>query len=464
MQNFNEVKARLQTALKAADVDYCEIRLEDSRETAIQFQGTALEQVRNTNLYGGGVRALHKGGWGFASFNAIEDIAANVALACEQAKAAGEVLNEESKLAPAPVVEDDVCPKWTIHPETVSLDEKIRILEGYHKLVLSYDHIPASTIIYQERCTTLVFANTEGTCIRQEKMDLAGAITAQGRKGEVSVAQSVGLGSSIGIDKLYNLEDSIKEMCQRTQKLLDAPSISAGVYTTVCDPALTGLFVHEAFGHLSEADDLVKDPDFLKAMTLGRVLGRPILNIYDSGDEMTNRGGLIYDDEGVKCQRADLVKEGKLVGRLNSRWSAAKLGEEITGSARALNYTFPPIVRMRNTNIGAGDSSFEDMIKDIKLGLYAVGSGGGETNGEMFNFAASYGQMIRDGKLAELVRDVKLMGNVFTTMENIDMIGNDQAGRNGAGGCGKNEQAPLPTSGMCPHIRIQDVIVGGVKE
>jgi TldD protein len=72
--------------------------------------------------------------------------------------------------------------------------------------------------------------------------------------------------------------------------------------------------------------------------------------------------------------------------------------------------------------------------------------------------------MIRNGELAELVRDVKLMGNVFTTLENIDMIGNDPTGRNGPGGCGKGAQAPLPTSGNCPHIRIQNVVVGGVKE
>jgi len=253
-------------------------------------------------------------------------------------------------------------------------------------------------------------------------------------------------------------------MCERTQELLESPPIKAGVYTVICDPAHTGLFVHEAFGHLSEADDLCKSPDFLKAMTLGRVLGKPILNIYDTGDIFESRGGLKYDDEGVQCRRADLVKEGKLVGRLHNRWSAAFLGEEVTGSSRALTYVFPPITRMRNTSIEGGDTSFEDMIKDIEFGVYAVGSTGGETNGEAFNFGASYGRMIRGGKLAELVRDVKLMGNVFTTLENIDMIGNDPQGRNGPGGCGKGPQAPLPTSGFCPHIRIQNVIVGGVKE
>lgn len=464
--NFAKMKARLLQAIKKADVDYCEVHFEDSRELLIMFQGKSLDSVQNTGLYGGNVRALHKGGWGFASFNSLEDLENNIIVACEQARAAGDVIMGESKLAPVPTIEEDFCPQWILHPEAVSLKEKIRILDGYQKLVLAYDNIPAAMVRYQERCTTLWFANSEGTVLRQEKLDIAGGIVANGRKGDVSVSQAVGFGSSLGIDKLLGLDDQIKEMCERTQKLLDVPSIKAGVYTVICDPAHTGLFVHEAFGHLSEADDLHKNEGFLKAMYLGRELGRPILNIYDTGDIFTSRGGLMYDDEGVQCKPADLVREGKLVGRLHSRSSAAKLeveGAAPTGSARALNYAFPPIVRMRNTSIGPGESTFDDMLKGIELGVYAIGSTGGQTNGEMFNFGASYGIMIRNGKLAEMVRDVKLMGNVFTTMANIDMIGNDPAARNGPGGCGKGPQGPLPTSGECPHIRIQNVIVGGVK-
>ena len=467
MQNFNQMQSRLQEAIKKADVDYCEVRFEDSRELVIQFQGKVLENVRNTGLYGGNVRALHKGGWGFASFNDLNDLESNITLACEQAKAAGAIVNEDFKLAPVPIVTKDICPSWTLHPEAVSVSEKIRILEHYHKLMLSFDNIPAAAIQYQERCTTLYFANSEGTFTRQEKLDFAGGFTANGRKGDVSVSQIVGIGSSIGIDKLLGLDDKIKEMCERTQILLDAPSIKAGVYPVVCDPAHTGLFVHEAFGHLSEADSLYKSGGFLKTMTLGRELGLPILNINDRGGMMGSRGGLLYDDEGVECSRAQLVTKGVLTGRLHSRYSAAKLADEgakPTGNARAMNYVFPPIVRMRNTSIEPGESTFEDMIKDIKLGVYAVGAAGGQTNGEMFNFGAHYGIMIRDGKLAEYVRDVKLTGNVFTTMANIDMIGKETGSKNGPGGCGKGAQSPLPTSGECPHIRIQNVIVGGVKE
>jgi TldD protein len=117
---------------------------------------------------------------------------------------------------------------------------------------------------------------------------------------------------------------------------------------------------------------------------------------------------------------------------------------------------------MTNTYIDQGTLAFEDMIKDIKLGVYAIKAIGGETAMEMFTFSASYGYMIRDGQVAELVRDVVLTGNVFETLQNIDQIGNDLAwDPAGSGGCGKNDQYPLRVGLGGPHIRIQNCVVGG---
>jgi len=149
------------------------------------------------------------------------------------------------------------------------------------------------------------------------------------------------------------------------------------------------------------------------------------------------------------------------VGRLHSRETAAALGERPTGSARAIDYSHPPIVRMRNTSIEPGDATFEDMIKDIKLGIYARRAGGGQTNGEMFSFNCGEAYMIRDGKVAELVKNATFIGNVFTTLKNIDLVGADFLPKEGAGGCGKGGQAPLPVSHWCPHIRIQKAVIGG---
>ena len=197
-------------------------------------------------------------------------------------------------------------------------------------------------------------------------------------------------------------------------------------------------------------------------MVLGKRFGSDILNIIDDGSFPGQLGTHKYDDEGTKTRSNYLIKDGILVGRLHSRETAAKMNEMPTGNARSVGYEFPPIVRMTNTYIDKGNSTFDDMIKDIKLGLYAINSIGGQTSMEMFTFSAACGYMIRDGKVAEMVRDVVLTGNVFDTLMNIDMISDTVVwSPGGPGGCGKGGQAPLRVGLGGPHVRVNNVIVGG---
>jgi TldD protein len=184
------------------------------------------------------------------------------------------------------------------------------------------------------------------------------------------------------------------------------------------------------------------------------------MNIVDGAAVPGLRGSYKYDDEGVRATRTCLIKEGVLVGRLHSRETAAKMGEGVTGNARALNYTFMPIVRMTNTFIEPGKASFEELISEIKEGVYCKNWYGGMTSMEMFTFSAGEAYMIHNGKIAEMLRPVQLSGNLFTTLENIDAIGND-LDMNQGGGCGKGGQMPLPVSNGSPHIRILKCLLGG---
>jgi TldD protein len=119
---------------------------------------------------------------------------------------------------------------------------------------------------------------------------------------------------------------------------------------------------------------------------------------------------------------------------------------------------------MTNTYIDRGPASFDDMIKDVKLGLYAIDMVGGQTSMEMFTFSAAYGYIVRDGKIAELVRDIVLTGNVFETLMHIDMISDTIEWPPAGGGCGKGGQSPLPVGLGGPCVRIQEVVVGGRQQ
>jgi TldD protein len=195
-------------------------------------------------------------------------------------------------------------------------------------------------------------------------------------------------------------------------------------------------------------------------MVLGRRFGGRHLNVADGGAIPNLRGSYKYDDEGTPATRTMLIREGELVGRLHSRETSSKMGEKPSGNARAINYRFPPIVRMTNTLIEAGKDNLQDMIADVKKGVYARNWYGGMTSMEMFTFSAREAYMIRDGKIAELLRPVMLSGNLFNTLQNLDAIADD-LDMNQGGGCGKGGQSPLPVSNGSPHIRIQKCLVGG---
>jgi TldD protein len=457
MPDIEAIARGLADEFKKHKADYLEARLEESRTSQIVYRGKTLESIGRSSASGGNVRALDRGGWGFTSFNSFDGAADRLSLAVEQARAAG---SGTSGLAYVKPVQDRVPSGVARDPVDIPLADKKVLLDEYNELIWQTPRIQTSSIGYGDSRKKVIFLNSEGSFIVQERADVTLRLTAIAAKdGEV---QQVGLslGSRGDFDTIRNLHDDVREMAENAVNLLSAPEVKGGEYTVVLDPILAGVFVHEAFGHLSESDFVYENDKMREIMTLGKQFGAPVLNIVDSAAQPGLRGSYKYDDEGTPSVKTYLIREGKLTGRLHSRETAAKMGERPTGNARAINYRYPPIVRMTNTYIEPGETSFEEMIADIKEGIYAKNWYGGMTSMEMFTFSAGETYMIRDGKIAEAVRPVMLTGNVFTTLQNIDAIGND-LDMNEGGGCGKGGQMPLPVSNGSPHIRIQKCLVGG---
>ena len=455
------MKDRLKRTVErfAPQCDYFEVHLEETEETRVQFQGKKLADLGSSIDFGGNVRALVKGGWGFASFNSLDRIDEFAENAVAQAKMVG---RETSVLAEVEPVVAEVKLDLESSPGDVPLEDKVSIMRAYNDRALAHDERIVNTMTrYFDRFRKFWFLSSEGADIYQERMDLGGMVGPIAVKDGDTQSYYVPFGSSDSFDVVRGLDELVDDACRVAVAKLDAPKVKGGEYTVVLDPRLAGTFIHEAFGHLSEADNVYEDKDLQKLMVLGRRFGGDVLSVYDTGLDKGLRGYLVYDDEGVATEKTYLIREGKLVGRLHSRETAGKMGERPTGSARAIDYRFAPICRMRNTCIDNGTTSFDDMLSDIDLGVYCVAAQGGQTNGEMFTFSSANAYMIRDGKVAEMVRDATLTGNVFSTLKNIDAVGNDLESHDGPGGCGKGGQFPLQTSHGSPHIRIRNVVIGG---
>lgn len=458
MPDIETIDGELAAELKKHKADYLEAHLEEGQTSHITYRGKELDSIGRSTSVGGNVRAMVKGGWGFTSFNNLEGLSGRIAQAVEQAKSAS---SGKSSLFPVVPVTDNVPAGLDINPVTIPLGEKKQQLDEYKEIIWGTPQIQTSTINYSDSRRKVIYLNSAGSYIVQERADVSLLILAIAAKdGEVQQA-FLSIGSRGDFNAVRNLHDKVKAKANHAVEVLSAPQARGGEYTVVVDPMLAGVFAHEAFGHLSESDFVYENERLREIMTLGKQFGGKHLNIVDSAALPGYRGSYKYDDEGTPSAKNYLIKEGKLVGRLHSRETAMKMNEPLSGNARAISYRYPPIVRMTNTYIEAGDVSFEDMIADIKEGIYAKDCFGGTTAMEMFTFSAEEAYRIRDGKIAETLRPVVLTGNVFNTLKNIDAIGNDLYIHNGAGGCGKGEQMPLPVSTGGPHIRIQKCLIGG---
>lgn len=440
-------------------VDFLALRVEEAEGTNIVLRGNQIETLSEGLAIGGHVRACHQGGWGFASFNRLASLPERIEEAIAAAKLVGE---EETLLAPIEVVQT-ICqlPLTGTNPRHIPLSDKKALCDRYNQILQSVSpRITTTHVRYGDTQQRMILATSEGTLIEQSWCDLEMRFSATARDGETVQIGRETTGSRNGYEDLTQLDVLVEQAAQRAVQALTLPMVKGNSYPVVIDPVLTGLFVHEAFGHLSEADMLYENPDFLEVMSLGKRFGPDFLQIYDGAAPQGHRGSYYYDDEGVPATRTQLIQDGVLVGRLHSRETAGKLGEKPTGNARCLNYHYSPIVRMTNTWIERGTTPVASLFDDIPEGVYAKNWLGGMTNGEMFTFSAGEAWMIRNGQLAEPVRDVTLSGNVFKTLANIEAIADDFYWDE-SGGCGKGGQSGLAVGCGGPSLRLRDVVVGG---
>lgn len=453
------MKDRLFEALKKSSADYAEIRFETSDGTSLAYRKQEVDRANTWSLCGGIVRACKNGGWGVVVFDSLEGLDVQVQEACRCAALVG---REKTILAEMPPVVEERPALLGRDFRTISLDEKLDLLGEYNRIILGANSaIASSSVEYMDTMRVVFFANTRGTYFMEERPKVTCAFRATARDGALLQRAHDSVASAVSYEVVLGLEDMAREVAERAVALLRAPKCEGGPQTVILNHRMGGVFIHEAFGHLSEADFLCENPRMRRLMAIGREIGVNSLNVVDEGPLQWTTGSLSFDDEGTPTGRTVLIKDGILAGRLHSLETAGKMGERPTGNARAVRRDAPPIVRMTNTYVENGQRTVQELFQGVDKGIYACDAFGGQTEFEMFTFSAAYGYRVEKGERGELVRDVVLTGNVFETLKAIDGIGNDLRVLDGAGGCGKMGQAPLPVGFGSPHLRIRGVVIGG---
>lgn len=444
--------------LKNIKAEYAEIRMSEGFSTTIHLTKRMIETCKVGTSTQGSVRVYNKGCWGFFAFTSLD----MVDYALQQALQLSHIQKKENaptlSLLQTNVIKEKT--KTLIPPDAVSLEEKMRLLTDYNNILKDNQLVENTNVLYRDSLTKYILCNTDNSVVEYDRSFCGLSLSAIAKDGAVIQPYGESDANYAGFEIVKDRHTMAENVVRTATELVLAPQIKSGVYDVIADPKLAGVFIHEAFGHLSEADFVYENPRMKEIMVIGKRFGPDILNVVDDGT-LPYAGYIPCDDEGIKPAKTYLIKNGFLHSRLHSRETAVKMGEEITGNARAITASASPIVRMTNTYIENGDSTVEELFEKLWNGIYVVGALGGQTNLEMFTFTPAYAYQVKKGKKTKKFRECMLTGNVFVTLENIEAIANDCTLFGGLGGCGKQGQAPLPVSSGGPHILIKNVLIGG---
>jgi TldD protein len=251
------------------------------------------------------------------------------------------------------------------------------------------------------------------------------------------------------------------EAARQAALKLSAVDAPAGTMTVVLGPGWPGILLHEAIGHGLEGDFNRKGVSAF-AGRIGQKVASELVTVVDDGTIANRRGSLNVDDEGTPTGRTVLIENGILRGYLQDRLNARLMGMAPTGNGRRESFAHPPLPRMTNTFMLAGQDDPADIIRSVDRGLYAVSFGGGQvdiTNGK-FVFSASEAYLIENGRVTRPVKGATLIGNGPDALTRVSRVGHDLALDEGIGTCGKDGQS-VPVGVGLPTIRLDEMTVGG---
>lgn len=445
--------------ISGVEADFIDIRYEIKTETRIDFAGREIRSVGSNRTDGYVIRAGKNGGFSSATVTKEKDIPRALQLAVEGAETIVAMGGKKSVLAEVPVVRENVKLVLDGDPGEISINDKIELTGKYNNLMLDQPLIETTYLAYIEIGREKHYVNSEGTAVSEEILttNIAGEVIA--KRGSLVQNIRIAIGGADGYNRLLSREDVFIKKAEIAGKLLDADPVKGGTYNVILSPMLAGVFTHEAFGHFSEADIIEDNPSLREKMSLGEQLGSDVISIVADSTMHNQIGYYVYDDEGVAVKPVTLMDRGILTGRLHSRRTASSFGEPVSGHTVAEDMRFEPIVRMGTIYIKPGEQSLDDLLKELGEGLYLIDGKGGQTSGENFTFGAQYGFKVNNGRIGPMIRDINIMGNLFTTLQNIEAIGNDME-LSERGGCGKG-QLNIKSALGSPHILIRNMVVGG---
>ncbi|MFC1443720.1 TldD/PmbA family protein [Streptacidiphilus sp. N1-10] len=469
--------------LGAAHADF---RLERVRSASWRLRDARPAGTSDTLQLGFAVRVVHGGAWGFAAgVDLTPSAAARVA---EQAVAmarlsagigAASGTEDLVELAEEPVYPDATwVSSYQVNPFEVSDAEKTALLADWSSRLLGAEdvsHVSATLLTVQEN---KFYADSAGTVTTQQRIRLhpeLEAVSVDETTGAFdsmrTLAPPVGRGWEYLRGTGWDWESELAELPVLLAEKMKAPSIEAGRYDLVVDPTNLWLTIHESIGHATELDRALgyeaayAGTSFATFDRLGSLrYGSDVMHV--TGDRTAEHGlsTIGYDDEGVRTQSWDLVKDGTLVGyQLDRRMARLKGLGRSNGCAFADSPGHVPVQRMANVSLqpAADGPDTAGLIAGVEDGVYIAGDRSWSIDMQRYNFqfTGQRAYRIRGGRLAGQVKDFAYQATTTDFWGSMEAVGGPQTYQlGGAFNCGKAQPGQVAAvSHGCPSALFRSV-------
>ena len=447
---------------------YAEARFERQEPEQFILKNGTLDALYVGADRGIGVRVLAKSGLGFAATNSLTK--AEVKAIVDDAVRIAKVTKRSTPITFAS--EDPITTNWSVPEETkladVPVEEKIQTFQAIDKSVADLGFkIPAR--YFQLSCNRIAkyFANSEGSKIASYSPRLRTSFfltVVNGADAEQSHREYGWSGGWEGIRELKVMDRVLDEAKSMQRSLLEGKKSPEGKMDLIVGPQVSGIAAHESCGHPTEADRVLgreasqAGKSFIGPDGLGMKVGSEVVNVCDDPTVEHAIAFYMTDDEGVRARRRYLYKEGRVNEFLQNRETASAFNTHSNGASRAVNYNVEAIVRMANTFVEPKDHSLEEMLQDVKFGVYMKSFMEWNIDDKRYNakYAGREAYLIENGELKHPVRRTVIELTTPTFWSAVDAVGKDLEFE--AGFCGKSDPSQaLDASLGGPTMRLRNV-------
>jgi len=432
----------------ARDGEQVEAFVVRERETEARAYDGEVESFTSAESHGIGVRVVVDGRQGYAYAGTLDEGALQETMGEARDNASFAEADEFNGVAVPDGVARADLDLYAEALETFATDDKVGLAVELERATRAADPRIAGieSAEYIDTCYESAVATSTGIAAAGRE---TGCYLATYALAEADGETQTGFGFSIGRDPLdLDPAAAAADAATRATRLLGAVKPESERLTVVLDPWVTAQLLG-IVGHTLTGEAVLKGRSMF-ADRMGDAVAHPSITLVDDPTDPAAFTASIVDGEGIATRRTPLIDGGVLTGFLHNAYSGRRSATSTTGSAVRSGFKSGPGVGAQALSLVPGDRSQAQLVAGIDNGFLVQGvaglhSGVNPVSGD-FSTGAE-GLRIRDGELAEPIREVTIASTVQRLLHDIEAVGNDL------------EWLPMQASGV--SLVVADVTMSG---